>query len=160
MKNSEGEIVSLFVLSEHKASDDNTPGVPFDFNMESDGTLRLVDILAMVYEMLEMDTVFLVDEIESSLHPLLIKKVLEWLMSRDDVKGQLIFTTHNPILLSSDLLRRDEIWFVEKRGADAKLYSLSDYCQEHKSIDIAKGYLNGRYGAIPFLGELDGLKWR
>lgn len=160
VKNSEGEIVSLFVLSEHKASDDNTPGVPFDFNMESDGTLRLVDILAMVYEMLEMDTVFLVDEIESSLHPLLIKKVLEWLMSRDDVKGQLIFTTHNPILLSSDLLRRDEIWFVEKRGADAKLYSLSDYCQEHKSIDIAKGYLNGRYGAIPFLGELDGLKWR
>lgn len=160
VKNSEGEIVSLFVLSEHKASDDNTPGVPFDFNMESDGTLRLVDILAIVYEMLEMDTVFLVDEIESSLHPLLIKKVLEWLMSRDDVKGQLIFTTHNPILLSSDLLRRDEIWFVEKRGADAKLYSLSDYCQEHKSIDIAKGYLSGRYGAIPFLGELDGLKWR
>ena len=81
-------------------------------------------------------------------------------MSRDDVKGQLIFTTHNPILLSSDLLRRDEIWFVEKRGDNAKLYSLSDYCQEHKSIDIAKGYLNGRYGAIPFLGELDGLKWR
>lgn len=160
VKNSDGEIVSLFVLSEHKASDDNTPGVPFDFNMESDGTLRLVDILAMVYEMLEMDTVFLVDEIESSLHPLLIKKVLEWLMSRDDVKGQLIFTTHNPILLSSDLFRRDEIWFVEKKGANAKLYSLSEYCQEHKSIDIAKGYLSGRYGAIPFLGELDGLKWR
>ena len=159
VKNPNGEIVSLSVLSEHRASED-APVEPFDFNMESDGTLRLVDILAMVYEMLEMDTVFLVDEIESSLHPLLIKNVLEWLMSRDDVKGQLIFTTHNPILLSSDLLRRDEIWFVEKRGADAKLYSLSDYCQEHKSIDIAKGYLNGRYGAIPFLGELDGLKWR
>lgn len=159
MKNEEGEIVSLYVLSGHKASEDS-PEVSFDFNMESDGTLRLADILALVYEMLEHDTVFWVDEIESSLHPLLIKKVLTWLMGRSDVKGQLIFTTHNPLLLSSDLLRRDEIWFVEKRGDHASLYSLSDYCREHKSIDIAKGYLSGRYGAVPFLGGLDSLKWK
>lgn len=73
--------------------------------------------------------------------------------------GQLIFTTHESNLLDQELFRQDEIWFAEKNQDGATdLYSLSDF-KEHKTIDIRKGYLTGRYGSIPFLGNLKDLNW-
>ena len=63
---------------------------------------------------------------------------------------RLIFTTHESNLLDQDIFRQDEIWFAEKNNTGSTdLYSLSDF-KEHKTIDIQKGYLNGRYGSIPF----------
>jgi predicted ATP-dependent endonuclease of OLD family len=155
----DGEPIALDVQTSHIKADGKSLQV-FDFNSESDGTVRLTDILVLMYGIVNTDLVFLVDEIERSIHPLAIKELLSDLMSTAEVSGQLLFTTHNPILLSTDMLRRDEVWFVEKRGANASLYSLSDYYQEHKSIDIAKGYMQGRYGAIPLMGQLSNVKWK
>ncbi|TAE35352.1 MAG: ATP-binding protein, partial [Sphingobacteriales bacterium] len=74
-------------------------------------------------------------------------------------KGQLIFTTHESNLLDQDILRTDEIWFTQKDIDGAtKLFSLSDY-KVHNTIDIENGYLNGRYGGIPFLSNLEDLNW-
>jgi AAA15 family ATPase/GTPase len=80
--------------------------------------------------------------------------------SQDETtKGQLIFTTHESNLLDQDIFRPDEIWFAEKKpNGSTELYVLSEF-KEHHTKDIRKGYLNGRYGAIPFLSNLQDLKW-
>ena len=98
------------------------------------------------------------DEIETSLHPVLVKELLKLVFSNQhNPKGaQVVFTTHNPMLLDSALLRRDQVWFTEKSPNGAtQLYPLTDY-QPRKDEALAKGYIAGRYGAIPFLPE--GLK--
>ncbi|MFV0363533.1 MAG: AAA family ATPase [Suipraeoptans sp.] len=97
--------------------------------------------------------VFFIDEIEDSLHPQIVKKFLSLFMDNTRSKGQLIFTTHEVYLLNQqELLRPDEVWFVEKSDGQSKVYSLNDF-KEHNTIDIEKGYLAGRFGAIPFVGQ-------
>lgn len=131
----------------------------FTINEESDGTVRLLDYMPLFYDVVQNKKVYFVDEIERSIHPLLIKQLLEKFAKDDKTQGQLIFTTHETNLLDQDILRTDEIWFIEKdlRGS-SKMYPLSDF-KEHHSKNIRKGYLNGRYGAIPFLGNLQDLNW-
>lgn len=126
---------------------------------ESDGTKRLLELAPAFLGIVEDSSVFAIDEIERSLHPLLIKKMLKIISEKEHCNGQLIFTTHESNLLDQDIFRKDEIWFVEKdKSGCSEIYSLSDFKQHH-TIDIRKGYLNGRYGAIPFLGNLTDLGW-
>ena len=133
--------------------------VLFGLEEESDGTIRLLDFIPAFYELVSRQKVFLIDEIERSIHPLLIKELVKKFSLDSQTKGQLIFTTHESNLLDQELFRRDEIWFAEKdETGSTDLYSLSDF-KEHKTIDIRKGYLNGRYGSIPFLGNLQDLNW-
>ena len=82
-------------------------------------------------------------------------------MSDETTKGQLIFTTHESNLLDLEIFRQDEIWFVEKdkKTGGSQLYSLSDFKPRY-DLDIRKGYLKGRFGAIPFLARLEDLKWQ
>ena len=80
-------------------------------------------------------------------------------MEDDTTKGQLIFTTHESNLLDFTIFRQDEIWFAEKNKLGAtQLYSLSEYKPRY-DLDIRKGYLKGRFGAIPFTSELKKLNW-
>ena len=131
----------------------------FDLEEESDGTLRLLDFILLFKEIIEEKKVFFVDELERSIHPLLIKKLIRKFSLDENTKGQLIFTTHESNLLDQEIFRQDEVWFTEKdKDGSTDLYSLSDF-KEHKTIDICKGYLNGRYGSIPFLGNLQDLNW-
>lgn len=131
----------------------------FSLEEESDGTVRLLDFVPAFKNILFDEKVFFVDEIERSIHPLLIKELIRKFSEQQDTKGQLIFTTHESNLLDQSIFRQDEIWFTEKDFEGATdLYSLSDF-KEHKTIDIRKGYLNGRYGSIPFLGNLKDLNW-
>ena len=133
--------------------------VDFELKDESDGTNRLFDIILAFYSLIKLPVVVLIDEVEHSIHPLLIKKLLQKFSDDGAIKGQLIFTTHESVLLDQGLFRQDEIWFAEKdQGGNTDLYSLSDF-KEHKTIDIRKGYLNGRYGGIPFVGDLNELNW-
>ncbi len=137
----------------------NNKSVSFGLDEESDGTIRLLDFIPAFYEMVSEQKVFIIDEIERSIHPLLIKELVKKFSLDQRTKGQLIFTTHESNLLDQELFRRDEIWFAEKdETGSTDLYSLSDF-KEHKTIDIRKGYLNGRYGSIPFLGNLQDLNW-
>ena len=131
----------------------------FGLEEESDGTIRLLDFVPAFRDVITKNKVFVIDEIERSIHPLLIKELLKKFSSDTETKGQLIFTTHESNLLDQEIFRQDEIWFTEKDdNGSTDLYSLSDF-KEHKTIDIRKGYLNGRYGSIPFLGNLEDLNW-
>lgn len=126
---------------------------------ESDGTRRLLEYIPALYGAIYSPKVYLIDEIERSLHPLLIKELARKFSQDTKTKGQLIFTTHESNLLDQDIFRSDEIWFAEKKADGAtELYALSEF-KEHHTLDIRKGYLNGRYGAIPFMGNLRDLKW-
>ena len=133
--------------------------VKFQFSEESDGTRRLMEYLPAVFNAVSKCKTYFIDEIERSIHPLLIKELIKKFSHDKDTKGQLIFSTHESNLLHQDIFRPDEIWFAEKNKEGAtELYALSEF-KEHHTIDIRKGYLNGRYGGIPFLGNLKDLDW-
>ena len=123
----------------------------FDFNFaeESDGTKRLFDLIDMLLTSRE-DTLFVVDELERSLHPKLTEHFLKLFMeAHKNSRMQLIFTTHEDSIMNQELFRRDEIWFVERNSENASvLYSL-DRFKERYDKKLGKAYLEGRYGAIP-----------
>ncbi len=131
----------------------------FEMFEESDGTSRLFDFLPMLMDMRLNNSVYVIDEADRSLHPMLTLKLLEMYNSllRNDSQMQLICTTHESNLLSTAPIRQDEVWFVEKdRKGESHLSSLCEYKPRE---NVQKGYLNGRYGAIPFFGELDNIHW-
>ncbi|MCR5770304.1 MAG: ATP-binding protein [Butyrivibrio sp.] len=121
----------------------------FNFSEESDGTKRLFDLIDMLLTE-RPDTVFVVDELERSLHPKLTEHFLMLFMeAHDGVRMQLVFTTHEDTIMDQSLFRRDEIWFVERDSDNAsKIYSL-DRFKERYDKKLSKAYLEGRYGAIP-----------
>lgn len=121
----------------------------FGFEDESDGTRRLFDLMDMLLTETD-DVVFVVDELERSLHPKLTQRFLELFSElHKDKKTQLVFTTHESSIMDQELFRRDEIWFVE-RDADnnSSLYSLDRFKERYDKV-LSKAYLEGRYGAIP-----------
>jgi uncharacterized protein len=130
----------------------------FDFEEESDGTNRLFE-LSPAFEQLiyEDDVVYIIDELERSMHPLLAKELLKLYALNSNSKSQLIFTTHESHLLDDDLLRRDEIWFTEKKSdGSTEFYPLSNFNPRGDKV-LERGYLQGRYGGIPFLGDFSKL---
>jgi hypothetical protein len=129
-----------------------------EFREESDGTQRLLDLLPALHCGKISDSVYFIDEIDRSMHPMLVWKFLDFFLKscpRD--RRQIIVTTHESNLLDLGLLRRDEIWFAEKDHESAtRLYSMADF-KVRTDHEIRKHYLQGRYGAVPFLGNLDHL---
>ncbi len=138
----------------------NATSVPLHFfEEESTGTQRYAALLAEMLVARALAKVLIGDEFDSSLHPILIRELLSFFFSSAGfgAPGQLIFTTHNPLLLDQTLLRRDQIWFTEKDKEGAtRLYPLTDF-KPRKDESLVKGYLAGRYGGIPFIPE--GLKF-
>lgn len=133
--------------------------VTFEMSEESDGSLRLLDFIPMLIDLRLNESVYLVDEIDRSMHPMLSQKLLEYYFNHlsNERDTQLIFTTHESNLLNLDFIRADEVWFVEKGKEGAShLTSLAEYKPRE---DIRKGYLQGRYGAIPFFAPIKSLKW-
>ena len=122
---------------------------------ESKGTQRFFSRIGPWILALEKGGILFVDEIEASLHPMLTRRLVEMMQNPDINKNhaQLIFTTHDVMLLDLSLLRRDQIWFTDKdpETLATELFSLWDF-SVRKGENIRKGYLQGRYGAIPFLG--------
>lgn len=140
------------VVTWHKGSDGKE--ISFDLGEESEGTRKLFELAGGWIKALDIGATLCIDEIELSLHPY-ITRLLVSLFRADSNKrnAQLIFTTHDTNLLDTDLLRRDQIWFVEKNKHSAtELYSLLEY-SPRKNESLERGYLLGRYGAIPFLSE-------
>jgi len=130
--------------------------VPLDFSEESVGTQRYFSLLGHILAAVIDSNILVLDEIETSLHPQLVRAVIKWVIERS-IGSQLIFTTHDPFLLDQTLLRRDQIWFTEKDEEGAtKLYPLTDY-KARNDESLVRGYLSGRYGGVPFIP--DGLKF-
>ena len=106
-------------------------------------------------DVLESGAVFIIDELNSSLHPKLVRHLILYFNNPKINKNgaQLIFTTHDTSILDQELFRRDQIWFVEKDKHNAtRLYPLTDF-HPRKDEVLDKGYLQGRYGAVPFLPD-------
>ena len=146
------------VLFQHSAEDDDSW---LDLDEESDGTKTLFRMAPSIFESLESGGLLLVDELESSLHPLLGLAIVGLFNSpkTNPHDAQILFTTHDTNLLGNTLgeplLRRDQIWFTEKdKDGATRLYPLTDY-KPRKSENLERGYLQGRYGAIPYLGDLE-----
>ena len=146
----------LSVHSTHNLSGGIDTRLPL--SEESDGTRRLLQLLPALHLAKLQGTTYFIDEIDRSMHPMLIWKFLEsFLAACNSQESQIIVTTHESNLLDLDLLRRDEIWFAEKDSTlSTNLYSLSDF-KVRKDLEIRKHYLQGRFGAVPFLGQLDNL---
>lgn len=139
--------------------DINKEDTIFDMREESDGSIRLLDFIPMLIDLQQNSSVYLIDEIDRSMHPMLSQKLLEcyFLGLASDRDSQLIFTTHECNLLDLNLIRADEVWFVEKdKNGASHLTSLAEYKPRE---DIRKGYLQGRYGAIPFFAPVKNLNW-
>ncbi len=137
----------------HVKSDGQTVWWPIGW--ESGGTKQLLSLLRSWYDVLNQGGLVLVDEIEASLHPLLSRRLLTMLAEAGPSKhhGQLIFTTHDATLLDLSILRRDQVILAEKFGDGAtQLVSLLHYTPRAGEA-LQKGYLSGRYGAIPLLTE-------
>ena len=145
----------------HKVRDSNCK-VFFELHMESDGTRRLLKLIPALFGLLkeQADNVFVLDELDRSLHTQLSYKLMElFLENSGNRRSQLVVTTHDTSLLDLDLLRRDEIWFLEKdRQGKSSLFSLEEF-QLSRNMNIEKGYLGGRLGAIPVLSSYDKLEW-
>lgn len=147
----------LSVHATHKPEGSNEVS-KLSFNEESDGTRRLLQLLPALHLSKSRSPIYFIDEIDRSMHPMLIWKFLQsFLTNCSDHLSQIIVTTHESNLLDLDLLRRDEIWFAEK-GLDlgTRIYSLSDF-RVRKDLEIRKHYLQGRFGAVPFLGRIDSI---
>jgi AAA15 family ATPase/GTPase len=142
-------------------SDKNRDEIPFELSEESDGTRRVIELIPMLFRLLNNESVFVIDEIERSLHHLLIKKLFALLLNHErfqNVQSQLIASTHEVLLLDiKRLFRKDEIWFINKKEGESRVYSLANV--DVDGLDIVKGYINGRFGAIPFIPDVTELGW-
>ena len=150
------------VFTIHK-SDKGTSTTRISMNEESSGTKKMFSLYQTLLDVLRKGGVFFADELDIKLHPLLMRNILLTFTDKEKNpnNAQLIFTTHNTIYMDMDLLRRDEIWFVEKDNGVSNLYSLDDITNEkgekvRKDSNYEKHYLLGNYGAIPNLKSLLG----
>lgn len=134
-----------------------------DFGLESKGTRKLFGLLGPIIDTIKNSKILIVDELDSSLHTLLIIEIIKFFHLKANKKSQLIFASHDTNLLRKDIFRRDQIWFTEKNKMGATdLYSLVEYKINQATIrndaSFEKDYLLGKYGAIPFLGDIDKFK--
>jgi AAA15 family ATPase/GTPase len=137
----------------HRASDGTDHF--FDLGNESAGTRRLLLVLDKIFQALDKGSLIVIDEIDASLHTLVSERILHLFdQSSINLKGsQILATTHDTNLLSCAHLRRDQIWFCEKDKLGASHFFALSEVKSRSSDDFEKGYLQGRYGAIPFSGN-------
>lgn len=127
--------------------------------MESEGTKKMIEIAGPLVDAILSGKILVVDELDAKLHPFLTRKIIGLFMDREINRNgaQLIFATHDTNLLNLQYLRRDQIWFTEKDKTDStELYSLVEFRDDagnkvRNDRNIEKDYINGRYGAIPFM---------
>lgn len=157
-KKEDGATKFVSMGTQHKRSDGTT--VNFDTRDESDGTHRMIHLIPALYDLQSADKLYVIDELDRSLHPLLSRLIIESFLKMIETqksKGQIILTTHETCLLDLEILRQDEIWFIEKdKENSSQITSLADF-NIRGDLKISKGYINGRFGAIPFLGNIEQL---
>ena len=173
------ELKKLIIKSrKSKATSINTVHRKFDregnyistelFNLkqqESEGTQKIFALAGLLIDVLKNGKVLVVDELDARLHPLISRAIIELFNSNETNpnQAQLIFMTHDTNLLNNKLFRRDQIWFTEKnRYGATDLYSLAEYkLEEYKGVrndaSFESDYIKGKYGAVPYIGNLDSL---
>ena len=149
------------IVSSHRQYDDEgreTNDVAFSFSgNESEGTIKYFSLAYPIIDALDNGKRLVVDELDSKLHPLLVRKIVTLFNSAEtNPKGaQLLFTTHDTFLLSAGLFRRDQVWFTQKDNFGAtEAYSLAEY-KVRGSSPFERDYLQGKFGATPIIGDME-----
>lgn len=155
--------VSLEVYSSHNVYDADgfvTGNYKFQFlDHESKGTQKIFELAGPIFDTLKCGSVLVIDELDAKMHPLISQQIVRLFTSveTNPLHAQLLFTTHDTNLLSAKLLRRDQIWFTEKDSLESSdLYRLTDIVfpdgtKPRSDGNLERNYINGRYGAIPFI---------
>lgn len=151
------------VLTEHKVFDEHGDVAgSIDFNIEtneSEGTKKLIALSGPLIDSLENSLILFLDELDSRLHPLLSLQILKLFNcnQKNNKNAQLIAATHSTNMLDKDILRRDQIWLTSKNApGESTLRSLVEY-KVRNDASFEKDYLSGKYGAIPFVGEVENI---
>lgn len=138
----------------HRGAGDKAVEMPWE--SESAGTRRFFGLAGPWLDVLASGYVVCIDELDTSMHPSMVFELLKLVFSeKHNPKGaQIVFTTHNPLLLDPTLIRRDQVWFADKKKTTGEsfLYPLTDY-KPRKGESLVRGYLSGRYGAVPFISD-------
>ncbi|MCY3767836.1 MAG: AAA family ATPase, partial [Gammaproteobacteria bacterium] len=151
----DGELVAKKLVAFHPRSDGTE--VKFDLHKESDGSQRVIDLLPAFLELSTTGAkrVFVIDEVDRSLHSLLLRQLLETYLESCSTqsRAQLLITTHDVFLMDQDLFRRDEMWVTERNAEGmSDLFSFSEYKDIRYDKNIRNSYLDGRLGGIPRMG--------
>lgn len=153
---------SIELFSKHNVYNKNGKVVGttiFDIDDESEGTKKLIELSGPIFDTLSEGKILWVDELDAKMHPLISQHIVELFNNpkTNPLNAQLVFSTHDTHLLSSRLLRRDQIWFTEKDSMEqTDLYNmmnieLPDGSKPRNDSNYEKNYIAGRYGAIPFI---------
>ena len=137
--------------------DDEGKSVEFEYHEESDGTQRLFGFAGPWVDVLENGHVLFIDELHNSLHPRLVRFLVELFHNKktNPKNAQLVFTSHDTSILNQEAFRRDQIWFCEKDLTQAtEIYPLMDFSPRKGRENLELAYLSGRYGAVPFVGDV------
>lgn len=151
------------LFSHHKKYDESKNVVGLEAfpieSTESEGTIKLLSLAVPIIDTLQHGKVLFIDELDAKLHPLMTRSIINLFNSDlNQMNAQLIFATHDTTNLSNRFFRRDQVWFIEKdKYGCSDLYSLVEYRIEEEKVrkdaSYEKEYINGKYGAIPFLGD-------
>lgn len=152
-----GEITAYRLFAAHKTASNDLKY--FEFGDESDGTIRLIDLIPAIYDITQTGSksVFIIDELDRSLHTNITRALVETFLNSCEPahRAQLIFTTHDIQLMDQDLLRRDELWVTERRqGGESDLYSFSEFKEVRKDKQLRKSYTQGRLGGVPYIAYI------
>jgi AAA15 family ATPase/GTPase len=148
----DGELIARKLVTFHSNSVGES--VKFGMEYESDGSRRVIDLLPVFLDLCAENArkVYVIDELDRSLHTLLTRHLLEGYLSScsSESRAQLLFTTHDVMLMDQDLIRRDEMWITERTDSGgSSLKSFSEFKDVRYDKDIRKSYLQGRLGGIP-----------
>ena len=150
------------IITEHKRYNKKLKEIkstifPMNAN-ESEGSIKMFELSPYIIKSLEQKRTLIIDEFDARFHPLLTKKLIELFNSNSNKEAQFVFITHDTNLLRANLLRKDQICFVEKDKFGAShFYTLVDFKGVRNDSSFDKDYISGRYGAIPFLGDFNSL---
>lgn len=161
MAKSDGESTSVVTIHK-KFRKDGSSDLIEEFNLqkhESEGTQKMFALSGPIINTLKKGRILFIDELDASLHPLISRAIITLFNSNETNpnNAQLVFTTHDTNLLNNKFFRRDQIWFTEKNKYGATdLYSLAEY-QVRNDASFESDYIKGRYGAVPYVGNLSAL---
>ncbi len=156
-----GKFKTQFALTSRNAIDQNGNSIFKEFLLEkdeSDGTRKLFSYSALLIDTIQSAKIIVIDEFDARFHPLITRKILDFFNSKETNihNSQILIATHDISLLKADILRRDQIYFAEKDSTQAtRYYSLVDFKGIRNDASFDKDYIQGRYGAIPFLGNFE-----
>lgn len=147
-----GELTAKKLVTYHPKTDGTE--AKFEIQQESDGSQRVIDLLPAFLELAANGSkkVFVIDEVDRSLHTLLTRRLLEAYLASctADTRSQLLLTTHDVLLMDQQLLRRDEMWVAERKSSGVStLVSFAEYKDVRYDKDIRKSYMQGRLGGVP-----------